>query len=729
MKFKIIGLSFSIFLFIFSELSNAQSQTKEITLNDIYASEKLYQKRVYGMRSMANGSYYSVLENDSINVYKYKNGNYVKTIVTASELIPEGKKENIRLVNYTFSKDENKILFPTKTEYIYRYSSKSEFYIWDIKNKTLQQLSENGKQRLASFSPDGSKVGFIRNNNLFIKNLTSNTETQITKDGLYNNIINGTTDWVYEEEFGFTRAFFWSPNGEKIAFYKFDESNVKEFCFLKYGDLYPEEYKYKYPKAGEDNSIVNIFTYNITNEKTVKMDIGEETDQYIPRIKWTKNNEILSIQRMNRLQNKLEILFADPKNGESKVIYTETNKYYIDITDHLTFLDDNEHFLFTSEKDGYYHIYLYKMNGELVKQLTKGNWVITDLIGFDEKKQIVYYTSAESSPLNRDIYSVDLKGNKNKLSSRKGTNRARFSSDYKYFINTFSDANTPSVITVNKANGKQIRVLEDNSKLLKTIKEYNFSKKEFFTITTSENVELNAWKILPPNFDKEKQYPVLFTIYGGPGSQTIQNSWGSDLWEQMLAQKGIIVVSVDNRGTGARGEEFKKMTYMQLGKYETIDQIEAAKYLGSLDYIDANRIGIFGWSYGGYMSTLCMTKGSDYFSTGIAVAPVTNWRYYDNIYTERFMRTPQENANGYDDNSPINHVDKLKGNFLLIHGTADDNVHVQNSIDLVTALVAANKQFEMQLYPNSNHGIYTGKNTRMHLYKRMTDFLLSNLLQ
>ena len=729
MKFKIIGLSFSIFLFIFSELSNAQSQTKEITLDDIYASGKLYQKRVYGMRSMANGSYYSVLENDSINVYKYKNGNYVKTIVTASELIPEGKKENIKLGNYTFSKDENKILFPTKTEYIYRYSSKSEFYIWDIKNKTLQQLSENGKQRLASFSPDGSKVGFIRNNNLFIKNLISNTETQITKDGLYNNIINGTTDWVYEEEFGFTRAFFWSPNGEKIAFYKFDESNVKEFCFLKYGDLYPEEYKYKYPKAGEDNSIVNIFTYNITNEKTVKMDIGEETDQYIPRIKWTKNNEILSIQRMNRLQNKLEILFADPKNGESKVIYTETNKYYIDITDHLTFLDDNEHFLFTSEKDGYYHIYLYKMNGELVKQLTKGNWVITDLIGFDEKKQIVYYTSAESSPLNRDIYSVDLKGNKNKLSSRKGTNRARFSSDYKYFINTFSDANTPSVITVNKANGKQIRVLEDNSKLLKTIKEYNFSKKEFFTITTSENVELNAWKILPPNFDKEKQYPVLFTIYGGPGSQTIQNSWGSDLWEQMLAQKGIIVVSVDNRGTGARGEEFKKMTYMQLGKYETIDQIEAAKYLGSLDYIDANRIGIFGWSYGGYMSTLCMTKGSDYFSTGIAVAPVTNWRYYDNIYTERFMRTPQENANGYDDNSPINHVDKLKGNFLLIHGTADDNVHVQNSIDLVTALVAANKQFEMQLYPNSNHGIYTGKNTRMHLYKRMTDFLLSNLLQ
>ena len=726
----IITLLLSIFLLGFSGLTTVQSQTKKITLKDIYTDSKLYPKRVYGIRSMKNGDYYSVLQNDSINVFKYKNGKYVKTILTASELIPEGQEENIPLRSYTFSKDESKILIPTETEHIYRYSSQSNFYIWNVKNKTLHQLSENGKQRLASFSPDGTKVVFIRDNNLFIKDLKNNTEKQITNDGLYNNIINGTTDWVYEEEFSFTKAFFWSPDGEKIVFYKFDESDVKEFFFSKYGDLYPEEYKYKYPKAGEDNSIVNIYTYDIENENIVKMDIGEETDQYIPRIKWTKNSNILSILRMNRLQNKLEILLANPNNGKSEVIYTETNKYYIDITDHLTFLNDNKHFLFTSEKDGYYHIYLYKMNGELVKQLTKGNWVITSLIGFDEKKKLVYYVSAESSPLNRDLFCIDLEGNKTKLSSREGTNSARFSSDFKYSINTFSDANTPPIITVNKANGKQLRILENNSNLLKTIKEYNFSKKEFFSFKTSENVKLNAWKILPPDFDKEKKYPVLFTIYGGPGSQTVRNSWGGgDLWEQMLAQKGIIVVSVDNRGTGARGEEFKKMTYLQLGKYETIDQIEAAKYLGSLNYVDANRIGIFGWSYGGYMSTLCMTKGADYFSTGIAVAPVTNWRYYDNIYTERFMRTPQENPDGYDDNSPINHVDKLKGNYLLIHGTADDNVHVQNSIDLITALIAADKQFEMQLYPNSNHGIYTGRNTRMHLYTRMTEFLLKNLNQ
>ncbi|MCD4772671.1 MAG: S9 family peptidase [Bacteroidales bacterium] len=730
MKNKIIILSLSIFLLVFSGFTTVQSQTKEITLNDIYAGGEFYSKRVYGIRSMADGNHYSVLQNDSINIFKYKDGKYVKTILTASELIPEGQEENIQLRRYTFSKDESKILIPTKTEYIYRHSSQSDFYIWNIKDKTLQQLSTNGKQRLADFSPDGTKVIFIRDNNLFIKNLINNTEKQITDDGLYNNIINGTTDWVYEEEFSFTKAFFWSPDGKKIAFYKFDESDVKEFFFSKYGNLYPEEYKYKYPKAGEANSIVNIYTYDIESENIVKMDIGEETDQYIPRIKWTKNPDILSILKMNRLQNKLEILFANPYNGISEVIYTETNKYYIDITDHLIFLNDNEHFLFTSEKDGYYHIYLYNMNGELVKQLTKGKWVITDLIGFDENKKLVYYISAESSPLNRDVYCVNLKGNKTKLSSRKGTNSARFSSNYNYYINTFSDANTPPVITVNKTNGKQLRVLEDNSKLLETIKEYNFSNKEFFTIITSEDIKLNAWKILPPDFDNTKEYPVLFTIYGGPGSQTVQNSWGrGNLWEQMLAQKGIIVVSVDNRGTGARGEEFKKMTYLQLGKYETIDQIEAAKYLSSLDYVDANKIGIFGWSYGGYMAALCMTKGAEYFNTGIAVAPVTNWRYYDNIYTERFMRTPQENPDGYDDNSPINHVDKLKGNFLLIHGTADDNVHIQNSIDLVTALVAANKQFEMQFYPNSNHGIYTGRNTRMHLYTKMTEFLIKNLKQ
>jgi dipeptidyl-peptidase-4 len=429
------------------------------------------------------------------------------------------------------------------------------------------------------------------------------------------------------------------------------------------------------------------------------------------------------------LQNKLEILLNNVKTGNSRVLYTEENKYYIDDSnyDNLIFFNDNIHFLFTSEKDGFNHIYLYNMDGELVRQLTKGNWDVTNLLGFDEKKQLVFYISAEVSPLDRDLYAVRLDGYKTRLSQKQGTNSASFSSTYKYYVNTYSDANTPPYITVNKANGKQIRVLKDNDALIERLKEYGYSKKDFFSFNTSEGVELNGWRILPGNFDPTKKYPVLMYVYGGPGSQTVRNIWGrGSLWYQMLAQKGIMIVSVDNRGTGARGEEFKKMTYLQLGKYETIDLIEAAKYLGTLNYVDPARIGIFGWSYGAYMSTLCLTKGADFFSLGIAVAPVTNWRYYDNIYTERFMRTPQENPEGYDDNSPINHVDKLKGKYLLIHGMADDNVHHQNSIDLITALVNANKQFEMQLYPNKNHGIYGG-NTTMHLYKRMTDFLLENL--
>jgi len=567
-------------------------------------------------------------------------------------------------------------------------------------------------------------------NNMFIKNLENGNEQQITTDGLYNNIINGTTDWVYEEEFSFTKGFFWSPDGSKIAFYRFDESNVKEYQMTMWGDLYPEHYKYKYPTAGEDNSIIKILAYDLATKQTIEMDIGEDTDIYIPRIKWTKNSKKLSIQWMNRLQNELKILLADVTTGKTKIIYHETNKYYIDITDNLTFLEDNEHFIITSEQDGYNHIYLYDMEGNLNKQLTKGKWDVTEFIGVDEKKGLVYFISAETTPLNRELYVVKLNGSgKKKLSEKDGNNRVQFSKQFKYFINTYTNANTPANITVNSAKGDELRVLKDNLKLIETTEEYKFSPKEFFTFYTSEGVELNGWMIKPPDFDPAKKYPVLMYVYGGPGSQTVRNSWGGgNLWYQMLASKGIIIASVDNRGTGARGEEFKKMTYLQLGKYETIDQIEAAKYLISLGYVDRERIGIWGWSYGGYMSALCMTKGADYFSTGIAVATVTNWRYYDNIYTERFMRTPQENPDGYDDNSPINHVEKLKGNFLIIHGTADDNVHVQNSIELVTALVNADKQFEMQFYPNSNHGIYTGRNTTMHLYTRLTNFILENLL-
>ncbi len=708
----------------------SQVEKKELTLNDVFRSRKFYASGVYGMRPLNDGEHFCMLKKDSLNIYSYKTGDYSGTIVTSQQLIPDGDTMPIPMYSYQLSRDEKKILFATKTESIYRRSSISEYYVFDTETDKLLRLSENGKQRLATFSPDGTKVAFVRGNNLYVRELKSESERQITKDGLRNNIINGATDWVYEEEFSFSKAFFWSPDGRKIAFYRFDESKVKEFQFTEWGDLYPKEYKYKYPKAGEANSVIKILVYSIDDGTTKEMDIGENTDIYIPRIKWTNDPDLLAIQWMNRLQNNLKILLTDVNTGTNKVIYNETNKYYIDITDDLTFFKDNKRFIITSEKDGYNHIYLYSINGDLINQVTKGNWDVTSLNGVDEKNGLVYYTSAEISPLNRELYVIKLNGKgKKKLSKRDGTNRAVFSKTFKYYVNTYSSAKTPSYITVHNANGKELRVLKDNSDLLERLAEYDFSFKEFFTFTTSEGVQLNGWMIKPPDFDPNKKYPVLMNVYGGPGSQTVRNSWSSNMWNQMLAQKGIILVSVDNRGTGARGEEFKKMTYLQLGKYETIDQIEAAKYLGSLNYVDSTRIGIWGWSYGGYMSSLCITKGADYFSMAIAVAPVTNWRYYDNIYTERFMRTPQENPEGYDENSPINHVKELKGKYLIIHGTADDNVHLQNTMDMITALVDANKQFEMQLYPNSNHGIYTGRNTTLHLYTRLTNFITGNLLK
>lgn len=719
------------FLFLFLVISslalNAQIIKKEITLEDIWTSGTFYPQTMGDVVSMKDGEHYCMLENDiMINEYEYKTGEKTKTIVRTGQLVPEGQKEGISIDEYAFSPDETKILIATKTDKIYRHSTISEYYIWDTKTKKLTSLSNGGKQRLASFSPDGSKVAFVRNNNLFIKDLVSGKEDQITTDGLYNNIIYGTPDWVYEEEFEFTKAYFWSPDGNKLAFYRFDESKVKEYDMVLYDSLYPTIYKYKYPKAGEDNSIVSILMYDLKTGKTQTMDIGTEKDQYIPRLKWTEDPNILSIQRMNRLQNKFEIFLADATNGTSKVIYTETDKYYIEITNNLIFLKDRENFLLTSEKDGYNHIYLYNMQGKQVMQLTSGKWDVTEVKGVDEKNKIVYYISAEEAPMNRALYSVKLDGTKKtKLSLKEGSNDVDFGEGYKYFINTYSNANTPPYVTINKISGKEQKVIIDNSEIITAMKEYDFTPEEFFTFKTTDNIELNGWMIKPPDFNANKKYPVFMYVYGGPGSQTVENSWGyyDFIWFEMLAQKGYIVVSVDNRGTSGRGADFKKCTYGQLGKLETIDQIEAAKYLGSLAYVDKSRIGIWGWSYGGYVTALCLTKGADYFKMGIAVAPITNWRYYDNIYTERYMGLPKDNASGYDDNSPVNYVKKLKGKFLLVHGTADDNVHFQNSMELVKALIAANKQFEMQFYPNKNHGIYGGY-TRYHLFKKMTDFIL-----
>ena len=721
----------TIILFLAGILLYAQGEKKKLTLDDIFLHQKFSSKGTSGLKSMNDGEHFCRVKNDSLNLYEYATGNYSGTLLTAKSLIPEGDTEPADISSFVISQDETKILFTRDKESLYRRSTKANYFIYDLKTEKIIPLTTGGKQRLAAFSPDGSKVAFVRDNNIFIKNLDDGTgkEEQVTFDGKSNEIINGASDWVYEEEFEFSKAFFWSPDGSKLAFYRFDERNVREYQLTYYGGLYPEQYKFKYPKAGERNSVIGIFIYQLTTKTILPVDIGRETDIYIPRVKWTEDPGYLALYRLNRHQNKLELLLADAGSGKTHVIYTETNKYYIEIDDNWYFLKDRKNFILTSEKDGYRHIYMYNMSGEEVLQLTKGNWEVTKIHGIDEINGLLYYTSTETSPMEKDIFSISLDGKrKTRLSSGSGTNSPEFSKKFQYYVNSWSDINTPPYIAVYNSDGKEVRVLENNAKLKAIRENFNFSRVEFFQFTTSEGITLNGWMMKPPDFDPLKKYPVLFTIYGGPGHQTVTNSWGNvSSWNHLWAQNGIIVVSVDNRGTGGRGEEFKKCTYLQLGKYETLDQIEAAKYLGSLPYIDKTRIGMWGWSYGGYMTLSCLTRGSDYFSFGIAVAPVTNWKYYNNIYTERFMRTPGENNDGYELNAPINHVDMFRGKLLLIHGMADDNVHAQNSYDFMTAMVAANKQFDSQFYPNSNHDIYSGKNTKYHLYKRMDDFILKNL--
>ncbi|MDA0890190.1 MAG: DPP IV N-terminal domain-containing protein, partial [Bacteroidetes bacterium] len=582
------------------------------------------------------------------------------------------------------------------------------------------------KGMYATFSPPGDQVAYVLDNNLYIKNTSSEEVTQVTTDGKKNHIINGASDWVYEEEFALIRSFEWAPDGEHLAYYKFDETNVKEFSMdLFKGELYPTQQVFKYPKAGEDNSVVKIYFYNLKNQKNTFI-YTEKDYEYFPRIKWTNNPNELVIFGMNRHQNQLDFIVANATDASNKVLFTEKDKYFIDIHDNLTFLPEGN-FIWTSEKDGFNHIYLKGFDGSEF-QLTKGNWEVTDFHGFNSDKMEIYFTSTEDGSINRSLYVQSLENDeKRKLSTEDGTNSASFSKGLKYYMNSLSTANSAPKFNLHSADGTQLKVLEDNAEFNTKMQAFNLSEKEFFTIKT-QDAELNAWMIKPANFEPTKKYPLFMFVYGGPGSQEVTNSfgWNDYYWHQMLSQKGYIVACVDNRGTGGKGAEFKKMTYKELGKYETIDQINAAKYFASLDYIDPSRIGIQGWSYGGYLSSLAITKGADIFSLAIAVAPVTNWRFYDNIYTERYMQTPRENPTGYDENSPINHVEKLKGHYLLIHGSADDNVHVQNTVEMISALVKANKQFDSFIYTDKNHEIFGG-NTRLHLYQKMTDFILDNL--
>jgi dipeptidyl-peptidase 4 len=701
------------------------AQTKKITLEDCWKTFSFFPKGAGGLNSMNDGIRYSDFDGDMLTIYDYKTGNVIDTLVTKAELYAPGDEP---FSNYIFNKDETKVLFSRNRESIYRRSAKYNYFIYDIKAQSLKPLSNNGKQMFATFSPNSEQVAFVRDNNVFIKDLLANKEIQVTNDGKWNFTKNGWCDWVYEEEFSFAQAFEWNADGTQLAFYKFDESKVKEFSFSMYDNLYPTEYRYKYPKAGDSNSIVGIHVYDVKKAVTTELKVGKENDQYIPRIKWTNDPSILSLLRMNRLQNKLELLLANVNNGDIKSILTEESKTYIDIYDNLKFLSDNKSFVWTSENDGYHHLYHYDLSGKLITQITKGKWDVMDFYGIDEVTKMLYYTSTEVSPLDRDFYQVSLDGKKKKkFLGDKGTTEVEFSKGYKYFIKTYSNANTPAVITLHEINGKPIKTLEDNTALKAKLQEYGWSKKEFFKFKTKDSTELNGWMIKPLNFDPTRDYPVYMTGYGGPGHNEINNQFEFGMaWFQFLAQNDYIVMDIDNRGTFGRGRDFKHSTYLQLGKLETEDFIEAAKYAGTLKNVDKKRICFFGWSYGGFMAANLITKGADYYKGTIAVAPVSNWKYYDNIYTERFMRTPKENKSGYEDNAPINHIDKIKGKFLLIHGTADDNVHYQNSMELTKELVKKNIPFDMMSYPNKNHGI-GGGNTRLHLYSKVWKWVQENI--
>ena len=703
---------------------------KMIDLKDIWKNYTFSSETVRGVRSMNDGKNYTVLERGKSGVnlvqYNYKTGKKAATLINAEDLVFNSKP--LRMQSYEFSSDEKKVLIGTEIEAIYRRSSKANFFVYDLKSKKIEQLAKEDKQMYADFSPSGNKVAYVMNNNLFFKDFTTNKVVQITEDGEFNKIINGASDWVYEEELELSKAFQWSVNGEKLAFYRFDEAAVKQWNMKMYDGLYPSDYQFKYPKAGEENAKVAIKIYDIASAKTIDVNLGIAYE-YIPSIEWTKDANTLAVISSNRHQNEVSINVVNALTGKANTVHTEKSDTYIEMPFDVHFMADQQHFIILSEKSGYKHLYLHNIDGSLKNQITKGDWPVTEYYGINESKGIVYFQSAETTPMDRNVYAINLDGSgKKRLTKKDGTNSADFSNSFTYFINYHTTANTPNYVSLNNASGNTIRVLKDNQNLSQTLAEYEIGEKTFFSFKTSQNVELNAWMIKPPNFDETKKYPVFLTIYGGPGSQTVTNSWGGSnfFWHQLLAQKGYIVVSVDNRGTGARGVDFKKLTYKQLGKYETEDQVEAAKYFASLPYVDGSRIGVQGWSYGGYMSSLCLLKGADYFKAAIAVAPVTNWRFYDSISTERYMQTPQENEDGYDDNSPINHVEKLRGKYLLVHGMADDNVHLQNTSEMISALVDADKQFDLFVYPNKNHGIYGG-NTRYHLYTKMTNFVLENL--
>ena len=720
----------------------AQESKKELTVEEIFGSSRFQLKTLASPQWVDGGRKFSYLETDTttkqLDLYLYNVADGSRELlVKGSSLVWKrgGKPDDssrtrrpMRISSYQWSADRQRILM-TGSLPARRLKTGGDFGIFSVADKSFRMLTDTtAEQANIKFSPDGSKIGFVRANNLYVMDVETGMETQLTFDGS-ENIINGKFDWVYEEEFRIVDGWQWSPDGRHIAFWRLDQSAVPTFPLVRYSELQPHAAteSMRYPKAGDPNALVKVGVINVETMQTKWLDLGSNADIYIPRIQWTTKPEILSVQRLNRGQDTLDLMLANLRDGTFKTVTSEADTAWIGIQDSLTFLQKSDQFLWTSNRDGYMHMYLYNLDGSLARQITKGDWEVTRLVGVDEKRKTVYFIGTQASPLERHLYSIKLDGTgMRRLTKEAGTHSVNFSPDFLVYLDTHSSAKTPTNISLRTNEGARVaQVIENN---LETLKEYRWGDHQFFTFKTTDGEVLNGWMIKPPDFDATKRYPVLMYVYGGPGSQTVEDQWGGTryLWHQMFAQRGYIVVSVDNRGTGARGKTFMQITHRRLGVHEVGDQIEAAKYLASLPYVDASRIGIWGWSYGGYMTCMAITLGAEYFKTGVAVAPVTNWKFYDTIYTERYMDTPQRNPEGYKETSPVTHASKVKGNLLIVHGTTDDNVHWQNTIVFVNELITQNKQVQTMFYPGRNHGI-SGDNATRHLYTMMTNYILEKL--
>ena len=713
---------------------------QQITLDDV-VNYKYSPKGVREVRALADGESYACVSEDGKRIERcsFRTGEVVETLFD----VATARGGAVRYVEgYIVSPDEKNILIETNRTHIYRRSATSIYYIYNVKNKTLEPLSKGGAQECPKFSPDGNQIAFVRANNIFlVKLLYNNAESQVTKDGEVNKVINGKPDWVYEEEFSFNCAFDFSADSEMLAWIRFDESNVKTFSFPWYrGDvpakeeyrLYPGNYEYKYPKAGEENSKVSVLTYDIKSRVTRTMQVPLDADGYIPRIQFTGEKDKLMVLTLNRHQNRLDFYAVNARSTTAQLILREEDKRYVDEAAYADIDFSRDQFILLSERDGYQHLYLYTIGGQLVRQLTSGNYEVAAYYGTDATGKYFYYASNEGSPLEQYIYKVDASGKKTKLSAEKGFNSAVFSKGCQYYLNTYSNLTTPPVYTLCNASGKVLKTVEDNAALKERLASLPLGTTELISVTTADGIQLNGWMVKPHDFDASKKYPVLMYQYGGPGYQIVFNSYnngfmGGLMWEHHLAEKGYILVCVDGRGTGGRGSDFKRCTYLKLGDLESHDQVETALWLSKLPYVNPSRIAIWGWSFGGFNTLMSMCEGREVFNCGVAVAPVTDWRFYDTVYTERFMRTPQENPTGYDC-SPLHRYEKIKGDLLLIHGMADDNVHFQNSAELVEAFVQSGYQFEMQFYTNRNHSIYGG-NTRRHLITRIENYLDKHLLK